>query len=399
MKEEQKSYYIDAYSESLFKYGEELCGDMVNIVRKKDETVLVLADGLGSGVKANILSTLTSRIISTMMSGDADLDDCVETISKTLPVCSERGVAYSTFTIIRVKHSGEIYTAEFDGPELVLVRNGVIDEPEKTMRNIYGKDVWECSLKAEPGDMIVAFSDGVIHAGVGSTINLGWKRLNVIEFIQRNYRDGMSAREMTRDLVQICDQLYESKPGDDTTVLTVRVMERNVTRVMVGPPGSSDADREVVEKLLTATGKKIVCGGTTSLIVARELGTEAVSESRYVDPDIPPIGHIPGIDLVTEGVITLAALERILQDYMREYKINRQLSKYVDLDKKDAATLLARMLLDDCSEIVFMIGAAYNPDNLSASGEPPRHDVKYRIVSSIAELLRSVGKVVRMEYH
>ena len=132
-------YYVATYSESLKKIGEELCGDMVNVIRKPDETILVLADGMGSGVKANILATLTSKIISTLMSGDADIDECVETISETLPVCSVRGIAYSTFTIVRVRHNGEVYTAEFDGPEFVMLRDGILEEPDKEMRVISGK--------------------------------------------------------------------------------------------------------------------------------------------------------------------------------------------------------------------------------------------------------------------
>ena len=151
------NFYIDTYSESLLKKGEELCGDMVNVIRRPDETILVLADGMGSGVKANILATLTSKIISTLMSGDAGIDECVETISETLPVCRERGIAYSTFTIVRVKHDGEVYTAEFDGPEFVMLRNGVLDEPEKKMRVIGGKEVWESHFTAEPEDMIISF--------------------------------------------------------------------------------------------------------------------------------------------------------------------------------------------------------------------------------------------------
>lgn len=393
---EQNMYFVDVYSESLFKKGEELCGDMVDTIRKKDETVVVLADGMGSGVKANILSTLTSKIICTMISGDADIDDCVETISKTLPVCHERGIAYSTFTIVRVKHNGEIYTAEFDGPEIVIIRDGVLDEPEKTMRIIEGKEVWESTFKAGPGDMIVGFSDGVIHAGIGRLINLGWKRVNVMEFIQRNYDPNMTARDMTRALINVCDQLYEGEPGDDTTVSTVRIVPRTETRVMVGPAASSDMDEKEVAKLMSATGKKIVCGGTTSKVVARVLNEKIDVEMKYFDENVPPIGYIKGIDLVTEGVLTLSATEELVKQYISENDRNKRPEIYMDMSKKDGATKLMRYLVDETSDIVFMIGAANNPAHKSG-GAIPSHDVKVRIVHDLAKSLEKLGKNVLIE--
>ena len=393
---EKNRYFADVYSESLFKKGEELCGDMVNVIRREDETIVVLADGMGSGVKANILATLTSKIISTMMIGDADVDDCVETISNTLPVCSERGIAYSTFTIIRVKHNGEVYTAEFDGPEMIVLRNGVLEEPEKTMRVIGGKEVWECSFMAEPEDMLVAFSDGVIHAGIGRLINLGWKRVNVLEFIQRNYHQGMSARDMTRNLLGICDELYEGEAGDDTTVSTVRIMPRTLTRVMVGPAASPDMDEDEVRTLMSATGKKVVCGGSTSKVVARVLGEDLRVELKYHDKNVPPVGYIDGIDLVTEGVLTLSAAERMMVKYMDEYNNNKKPANYLKTDGKDGASLLLRLLLDDCSDIVFMIGSASNPAH-SSDGDIPSLDVKFHIVRKLAKGLRSMGKNVTIE--
>lgn len=393
---EKNRYFVDVYSESLFKNGEELCGDMVEVIRKPDETVVVLADGMGSGVKANILSTLTSKIICTMISGDADIDDCVETISKTLPVCSVRGVAYSTFTIIRVRHDGEVYTAEFDGPEIVVVRDGVLDEPDKTMRVIEGKEVWESSFRAGPGDMIVGFSDGVIHAGIGRLINLGWKRVNVMEFIQRSYRPDMTAREMARELIGVCDQLYEGEPGDDTTVAAVRVIPRTETRVMVGPAASKEMDEREVMRLLGATGKKIVCGGTTSKVVARVLGQEVDVETVYYDDDVPPVGYIKGIDLVTEGVLTLSAAERLLDEYIEECSRNKRPERGVDLSKKDGATRLVRCLTEGTSDIVFMIGAGVNPAH-KPGGAIPSHDVKVRIVQELARSLTELGKNVSIE--
>ena len=125
--------------------------------------------------------------------------------------------------------------AEFDGPEFVMLRDGILEEPDKEMRIISGKEVWESHFMARPGDMIISFSDGVIHAGIGRLINLGWKRVNVMEFIQRNYHPHISARTTTKDLVSVCNHLYEGEPGDDTTVAVVHIVPRTTTRVMVGP--------------------------------------------------------------------------------------------------------------------------------------------------------------------
>ena len=390
------TFFVDTYSESLFKKGEELCGDMVNVIRKPDETVLVLADGMGSGVKANILATLTSRIISTMLGGDADIDDCIETISNTLPVCNERGIAYSTFTIVRVKHSGEVYTAEFDGPEIVVIRDGVLDEPEKTKRIIGGKEVWECNFMAEDGDMIIGFSDGVIHAGIGRLVNLGWKRMNVVEYIQRTYEEGMSARDMTRSLIGVCDDLYQGEAGDDTTVATVRIVKRDTTRVMVGPPATPEMDAAAVQKLILSSGRKVVCGGTTSIIVARELGQEIQVDLKYYDKKIPPTGTINGIDLVTEGVLTLSAAEKILDKYIAEHDDNKKPHRYLDIEKMDGASRLVKLLIDESSDIIFMIGTANNQAH-QADADILSLDVKVRIVYSIAEKLRSLGKTVVIE--
>ena len=392
------NYYVETYSESLRKKGEELCGDMVNVIRKPDETILVLADGMGSGVKANILATLTSKIISTLMSGDADIDECVETISETLPVCSVRGIAYSTFTIVRVKHNGEIYTAEFDSPEFVMLRDGVLEEPEKEMRVISGKEIWESHFTAKPGDMIISFSDGVIHAGIGRLINLGWKRVNVMEFIQRNYRPHISARVMTKDLVSVCDHLYEGEPGDDTTVAAVHIMPRTTTRVMVGPASSPDMDAKQVRDLILTSGKKVVCGGTTSKIVARELGQRIDVELKYYDEEVPPTAHIEGIDLVTEGILTLSAAEKRMKEYLDEYEDNVRKKEILDLDKKDGATKLVRLLVEECTDVVFMMGQANNPahQNLDA---PVSLNIKVRIVQNIATMLEKLGKHAEVEYY
>ena len=113
--------------------GEQLCGDHVDIVEQDDNsTVVVLADGLGSGVKASILSTLTSKIISTMMSEDMTLEDCVSTIAATLPICSVRGVAYSTFTIIHLIENETVELIQYDNPNVIFIRGDSVYDYPKT---------------------------------------------------------------------------------------------------------------------------------------------------------------------------------------------------------------------------------------------------------------------------
>ena len=160
---------------SLNKWGEQLCGDRVEIVEQgENSSVIVLADGMGSGVKANILSTLTSKIICTMMANGMPIEECVDTIVKTLPVCSVRKLAYSTFSVLEISENGDGYLAEFDNPFCFYLRNGEQQEFRPEYNEYSGRGVYETHFKAEPGDIITLVSDGVIWAGVGDNMNFGW---------------------------------------------------------------------------------------------------------------------------------------------------------------------------------------------------------------------------------
>ena len=173
--------HIDAAYRSLNKYGEELCGDKVQIIRREDSTIAVLADGLGSGVKANILSTLTSTILATMLNEGATVTQAVETLASTLPVCNIRKLAYSTFSVAQIFDDGQVDLVEFDNPPCMFVRNGkLVDlEPYSELKECAGKNVVESHFTIMPGDVITLVSDGVIYAGVGQALNFGWNWDNV----------------------------------------------------------------------------------------------------------------------------------------------------------------------------------------------------------------------------
>lgn len=199
---------------SINKYGEQLCGDHVEVIeRGEDYTVLVLADGLGSGVKASILSTLTSKIISTMIANEMSLEDCVSTIAATLPVCEVRKVAYSTFTIMCVRNNSEAELIQYDNPQVILLRNGRNFDYEKTSSETGGKTIYTSKIQLCENDVFIAMSDGAIFAGVGKYMNFGWQRENIIDYIEKLYEPNYTAKVISTLILDECNRLYGNEPG------------------------------------------------------------------------------------------------------------------------------------------------------------------------------------------
>ncbi|MEG1528999.1 MAG: SpoIIE family protein phosphatase, partial [Clostridia bacterium] len=338
--------YLESGFTSLNKCGEELCGDKVEISVNGDYTTVVLADGLGSGVKANILATLTSKILCTMVSNGVDMEDCIETMIQTLPVCRERNVAYATFSVVHVNSLGEGTLIEFDNPEAIYITDGKCTNLERKEYVICGKKVYESALKLKANDCILVLSDGVIHAGIGILLNLGWQRKDVMEYLNRNINADMSARAIACLLAGACNDLYIDKPGDDTTVAAIKIREKVAVSLMVGPPVDKSKDDFYLAQFLDGDGKKIVCGGTSSQLVARYLGEQIKTSFDAPDKDVPPIGYIKGIDLTTEGVLTLRKLLELSEKYLSSTDLTPKYFK-----NHDGASLLAKILFEEATNI------------------------------------------------
>ena len=236
------AFYLESGYTSLNKKGEELCGDKVESVVNGDYTTLVLADGMGSGVKANILATLTSKILCTMVAEDIPLDECIETIIQSLPVCKVRGVAYATFSVIHLNRNGEGYLVEFDNPQAIFVRDGKCGDLEREELNVLGKKVYKSALKLKENDAVLVMSDGTIHAGIGMLLNFGWERKEIKAYLDNALKPDMSARCMAWLLANACNDLYMDKPGDDTTVAAVKLRREQKVNLMIGPPVNKDMD-------------------------------------------------------------------------------------------------------------------------------------------------------------
>ena len=328
------------------------------MLRTADSDIVILADGMGSGVKANILATLTSKILGTMLREGASIESCVETVAKTLPICRVRKVAYATFSILQIFHSGEAYLAEFDNPSCVFIRDGKIIDYPYGIREIEGKKVHEYRFQIKKNDCFILMSDGVIYAGAGSILNLqGWTWEAMSEYALKCTKKTLSASRLTMMLSQACDELYEEKPGDDTTVAVVRVIERRVVSIFTGPPAKKEDDERIVRDFMHGEGKKVISGGTSANIAARILGKEITTKADTANPDVPPMAVIDGIDLVTEGVLTLGKCLKLLKKYVRgEFDAEF----FDELDADNGASCLARLLIEECTELNLFVGTAVN---------------------------------------
>ena len=378
---------------SMIKYGEELCGDNVQVIEKDDgSTIIVLADGLGSGVKANILSALTSKILSTMMAQGMKVEDCVETIAQTLPVCSVRGVAYSTFTIIYIRDNDEADIIQYDNPEVILLRNGQNYNYPQTVSDICGKKISRSTIKLCEDDIFIAMSDGCIHASIGQELNFGWDRSEIIEFMESFWQVGFTAKTLNTILLDECFKLYGGQPGDDTTACTVRIRKREPMNLIIGPPSNRDDCNKMMALFFSKEGKHIVCGGTTSTIAAEYLGKPLVPSIDFPDPEIPPIAKIEGVDLVTEGVITINKVLSYAKDYLAD---NESYSQWGY--KRDGASMIARLLFEEATDINFYVGKAVNPAHQNPN-LPINFNIKMQLIQELSDCLKKMGKRIKVSY-
>ncbi len=384
---------VDIGYKSINHVGEQLCGDHVDVVKQnEDSTVIVLADGLGSGVKASILSTLTSKIISTMMAAGLPVDECVATIAATLPVCSVRGVAYSTFTIMHMIDNETAELIQYDNPQVIVLRNGSNYEYPKTEVVIDGKKIFKSTIRLMEGDIFIAMSDGCPHAGIGMSYNFGWKREDIIEFMEAISLTGLTAKNMATMLVDACDELYGREPGDDATACVVKVRKRVPMNLLFGPPWNPDDVERMMSLFFSKEGKHIICGGTTSSIAAKYLGKTLVPSLSYERSDIPPTASLEGVDLVTEGVITINRVVEYAKDYLTENE------KYEHWNfKKDGASLICQLLFEEATDINFYVGRAVNPAHQNPE-LPINFTIKMNLVEELSGCLRKMGKRIKVSY-
>lgn len=324
-------FYIEVICEQR-NYGEErICGDVFlsRKIREENRTIAVLSDGMGHGVKANVLATLTATMTLNFTIEHKNPETIADIIMNTLPECSDRRMSYSTFTIIDIEANGYINILEYDNPQAIILRNNKNFDPgwqHITMHttNNEGKEIRTCKFKPKKEDRILFFSDGITQSGLGTELYpLGWGHENLIEYTETLLKNSthISAVKLAEKIVNMAYRNDNYRSKDDTSCGSIYFREPRKLLISTGPPYEEENDKTLGKVIKEFNGKKIVCGATTADIIARELGVKIEDSLEFIDPELPPVSNMPGIDLVTEGILTITKVTRILKDYSPNFEL------------------------------------------------------------------------------
>jgi len=381
--------HLDIFSLQRNKVGEQLCGDTVRVRSAEGRSIVVLSDGLGSGVKANILSTLTAEILTEMLGADASLEEVVSTVLGTLPVCQVRKLAYATFTVLTVEHeTGDFRLVNFDNPRVAWLRGGQLQTAPRLMRTVVDREVAVLEGRLTEGDFLLLMSDGVLHAGPGHAMNMAWDWQAVARYLETAAQTCRhSSRALVRRVMQRVDELYQGQFGDDASLLGVSVRPLRQAMVFTGPPLDARDDVRMARRLVGFPGRRIVCGGTTGDIVARLIDEEPQVDLATMAAMVPPIAHLREVDLLTEGILTMSAALELLKPAAQQDTL--------PTGENGAALLARELLLAD--EVLFLVGQRINEIYQNPS-LPLNVSLRKHLIEQIVALLRQAGKTVAVEY-
>lgn len=381
------SLFMETALISINKHSETLCGDYIRTFEDSRKKVIVLSDGLGSGVKANILATLTATILGTMISRDLPLEECVNAVANTLPVCRVRNLAYATFTVLGLEKN-HASLVQYDNPPAIILQNGKNMHCPASVRFIGDKEIHESTFDLQENDIIVLMTDGVTNSGVGKLAPNGWKTEEIVSFLERIYTPETSAAYLAASIGNACMTLADHSADDDITCFAAKMKSRRSVNIMIGPPQIKEEDNKILKLFFAKDGKHIVCGGTTASAVSKYLHVPVLIIENTGSKEIPSMASIEGVDLTTEGVITLRKVVDIcgefIQDPLHILDIRR---------KKDGASLIAAMLIEEATDINIYFGTTVN---LAHTGTEIDFDAKLALIKQLEEHLEKMGKNVHL---
>jgi len=371
--------FIDTNSGFLPKHGQIVCGDVFlsEKINNENRLVAVLSDGLGSGIKANILANMTASMAMTFTIHDQPIERSAKSIHDTLPIDPERKIAYASFTIIDTEFDGKTRIIEYGNPQFLLFRNSEPLEIKSTITKDGDLRILEFNAQFE--DRIILFSDGVSQSGIGSEdMPFGWDteqmQKRISEIIKNNYK--ISSSELQNIIIKQASRNDSLEPKDDITCAVMYFRQPRKLLICTGPPYSIDKDAIIAEKVKTFPGETVVCGGTTAQIISRELNIEIETNIDHLESDLPPVSYIKGVDLVTEGILTLGKSAELLKS-----------GNYTEINKLDPARQLVEQFLNH-DTINFLTGTKINEAHQDPS-LPIELEIRRNVIKKIVYLLEN----------
>jgi hypothetical protein len=379
-----KDFFIEIDCQHKNKHGNEVCGDLFlsKKIKEEERIVAVLSDGLGSGIKANVLATLTASMALNFTMENQSLQRTAKTIMKTLPVDKIRKISYATFSIIDIDCEGDTRVVEYDNPPFFLIRNGHIIQPDCrdiVIKGKKGKDkhITSSTFVAQKEDRLVFFSDGINQSGIGSRVfPFGWGIKAVGDFILARIQENptISASHLVRRILNQAERNDIGKLKDDASCAIFYFREPRKLLICSGPPYDETKDRLLAEHVRGFKGRTVISGGTTAQILSRELNRPIEVDMNGLNNNLPPASKMNGIDLVTEGVLTIAEVAKRLEA-----------TEEIRNPEKDAANEIIKMLLNS-DEIHFLIGTRVNNAHQDPS-LPVELEIRRNVIKKIVRLL------------
>jgi hypothetical protein len=352
---------------------------------------------MGHGVRANILATLTATISLNFSIEHKDADALASLIMKALPTCADRGLSYATFTIIDITmESDTVSILEYDNPQTLIMRGSRMYEPKWTYVKYEGDskdkramDIKRCTFTPIIEDRIIFCSDGITQSGLGKGITMGWGRNSLIKYVREVIESlpSISAANLAERVVKQASANDLYTPKDDLTCGVVYFRHPRKTLLCTGPPYNPEKDRQFAEILRDFAGTKIVSGATTTEIISRELKRPVIDEERF-DPTLPPSSKMDGVDIITEGVLTLSKVTHLLNTL--NINSNTQFGK-------GPADQICKALLDS-DEIYVLVGTKINETHHDPT-LPVEIEIRKHLIQRLTKVLsEKFMKVVIIDY-
>ncbi len=378
--------YVETVNSQAAKKPGGICGDYIITERTAEATTTVLADGIGTGIKAHVAAVMcASRLMELLRVGFTLRETCRKIID-TMHAARTTDIPFSAFSVCRVLVSGHATVMSYEIPSPVLINNRLAAYlPKQRVFPMGLEMIGEVNCMLEYGDGIIMVSDGVSQAGLGQQYRMGWGIEGACDFINGLLAQGTRIRDIPKKVVGNVRDISGTTYGDDTSCSLLLCREAQVLNVLTGPPARKTSDEKVVKEFVAMRGMKVVCGSSTSEIVARSLGRPIEIKTISNAYHKPPSYYIKGIDYATEGAITLNQVYNILGEAPEKLEPDSSVS---DLYR----------FFHAADTINFLVGTAANTGHehivFRQMGIFPREV----IVKLLAERLKSMGKLINIIY-